>query len=1126
MVAARGYRAAMHTLGPFRLHRRLAKGGMGEVWQATHQATGTAVAVKLLTRAERGQPAQLRALRSEIRAVAALRHAHIVQIHDQGAVPEQEPGSSLVPGTPWLAMQLARGSLRDHPPTDWASLSRILLDVLAALACAHAAGVVHRDLKPANVLVDHQGRALLTDFGMAWATGSARSPLAGGTPAFMAPEQATADLASQGNWTDLFAVGRLGAVCAAGLDGEPIAIPSGFIGWLGALLTHDHKARCGRAADAAEALRKLADAPLDTVPQSISDLTLGASTVPYHLDEPWEPRPSPEGSPIPPCSILPSSWKNAESPVEDAQCALGLWGLRPVPLVGRTAHQDQLWDAVLEVVGSGEPRLIALEGVAGLGKTRLASWLTHTAHAVGAADVLHASHSPIPHPVDGVPGMLARWFGAGAAEGRHGERRVHDGLDMLGIAQPVVRDIVLALVESATQSRTSGRSGPSPSPCTAADAHVAVERLVEGICRSRATILWVDDAHWGLDAVRLCARLMATPRPLLVLLTVRPADAARDSRISEALKTLYDLPRALRMPLGPLQPKDRVELVRRALPLHTALLAKAALGGRGNPLHTLHLVGDWVARGSLQLDAGGYGLSEEGHRGGRDSALAVWSRTVDLHLRAGPANWEPALELAAALGVVVDFEEWAEVCASRGLEPAWPLVGRLCDAGLATVRPHARCWSFTHVLIRDGVLERADQSGRVQALHEAVAAMLDVRDHHGDEERLGRHLAHAGAFRRAAKPLLAAGQEQLQRGAFAEAEALFDLVETVLLDGRCGARDPRLAALSFRRALAAKIQGDREGCLAWLAHTEKLSEGARPEAVPVGEARKGWWRWASYTLAGERANAFSLAAELDTLACDFDRARDTLETALALAEGNVGVLGRVHRSSGWLRIQQGDLAGARRDFQQSRACYEAIEHPLGAMEARLGLVYEASLASEPDRGVPHVVAVKRWARGCGQRYMLGQAWAYEATLLRVRGNHEGVANCLNKAVGILEAMGTRHAWELRVHLAYSLITLGDHDAAREAMDGSIKAFRASGSLLMLGFAYAVGMPLCDHDDGLWDANMAALRDVVGKVETLSPNVVDVLEWSAERAPRRGDEASRLAAEQRHLLAGRQRQHEP
>ncbi|MET8225742.1 serine/threonine-protein kinase [Streptomyces sp. NPDC005301] len=204
--------------GRYRLEARIGRGGMGVVWRATDQLLGRQVAVKELRldeslSADEGRTQRERSLR-EARAVAQLRHPHIIVVHD--VVEDDE--------RPYIVMELiVGGSLADRiataGPVDAAEAARIGADLLGALRHAHDAGVLHRDLKPANVLMEAgTGRVVLTDFGIAQVAGATTLTENGafvGSPEYTAPERMSG--ARTGPESDLWSLGAL--LCTA-LSGE------------------------------------------------------------------------------------------------------------------------------------------------------------------------------------------------------------------------------------------------------------------------------------------------------------------------------------------------------------------------------------------------------------------------------------------------------------------------------------------------------------------------------------------------------------------------------------------------------------------------------------------------------------------------------------------------------------------------------------------------------------------------------------------------------------------------------------------------------------------------------------------------------------------------------------------
>jgi eukaryotic-like serine/threonine-protein kinase len=204
MSLAREIEPGAH-IGKYRLARRLAVGGMGEVWVARNRATAADVAVKLCRGDMASEEAALR-FRHEARLGAMLSHRSIVRTFD---LVEESDGTLL------LVMELLRGEtleryLEGHGPLPTKEAIAIALPVLSALAHAHACGVVHRDVTPSNIFlaIDPDGCVIpkLVDFGIAKAPASGFQTLDGralGTPRYMAPEQIRAPTEIDGR-SDLF----------------------------------------------------------------------------------------------------------------------------------------------------------------------------------------------------------------------------------------------------------------------------------------------------------------------------------------------------------------------------------------------------------------------------------------------------------------------------------------------------------------------------------------------------------------------------------------------------------------------------------------------------------------------------------------------------------------------------------------------------------------------------------------------------------------------------------------------------------------------------------------------------------------------------------------------------------
>ncbi len=199
------------------LERELGRGGMATVYLAHDVKHGRPVALKVLRPALAATMGPDR-FRREITTAARLHHPHILSVHDSG---ETE-------GLLWYTMPYVRGeSLRDRLRREThLSLEealRITSEAGRALDYAHRQGVIHRDIKPENILLTLDGDTLVADFGIARALGATdesrltQAGLALGTPAYMAPEQATGERVVDAS-TDQYS---LAIVCYEMLTGRP-----------------------------------------------------------------------------------------------------------------------------------------------------------------------------------------------------------------------------------------------------------------------------------------------------------------------------------------------------------------------------------------------------------------------------------------------------------------------------------------------------------------------------------------------------------------------------------------------------------------------------------------------------------------------------------------------------------------------------------------------------------------------------------------------------------------------------------------------------------------------------------------------------------------------------------------
>ncbi|MBL6631876.1 MAG: Stk1 family PASTA domain-containing Ser/Thr kinase [Candidatus Nanopelagicales bacterium] len=182
----------------------LARGGMATVYEAVDLRLDRLVALKVMHPHLAADPGFVARFEREAKSAARLSHPHVVAVYDQGEAD----------GLVYLAMELIPGRtlrdvIRDYGPLTTEQALVFLEPVVEALAAAHAAGLVHRDIKPENVLISHDGRVKVADFGLARAVATSETNATAGvligTVAYLAPEQVESGEADER--TDFYAAG-------------------------------------------------------------------------------------------------------------------------------------------------------------------------------------------------------------------------------------------------------------------------------------------------------------------------------------------------------------------------------------------------------------------------------------------------------------------------------------------------------------------------------------------------------------------------------------------------------------------------------------------------------------------------------------------------------------------------------------------------------------------------------------------------------------------------------------------------------------------------------------------------------------------------------------------------------
>lgn len=379
--------------------RVIGEGGMGIVYEAVHRPSGVAVAVKMVARMAK-TPAMRRLMLDEATAAAQVVHPNIVRLLDLGRDAD---------GEVFLAMELVRGHDLEawvHEWPGWSCVLSAFCGIVSGLAAAHACGSVHGDLKPSNVLLDAQGIAKITDFGIATLvdplSGSTERRGIAGTPLYMSHEQMNGE--SSGPWSDLYAMGVVLSELCGGRPpleantlvelfhvkrrGAPmilpragVYVPNEVLDLIDTLLEPHPRKRLRFAAELHERLIALEHS---VVGGDTMKFDLPAQLTKTHDDSQRtlvdvatiEPRAErkPSENPVSSGRLEPISRRLPfELPSDSLAGPGGAVGLlRAPPLVGRNYERRRLMDHAASVRSEGGARVVVLLGGAGVGKSRLA----------------------------------------------------------------------------------------------------------------------------------------------------------------------------------------------------------------------------------------------------------------------------------------------------------------------------------------------------------------------------------------------------------------------------------------------------------------------------------------------------------------------------------------------------------------------------------------------------------------------------------------------------------------------------------------------------------------------------------------------------------------------------------
>lgn len=1026
-------------------------------------------------------------------------HVYESGVVDQVAA--RAAGGRLAEGAPWMVMELCGGGTLDEikRPYAWRELKATLIALLDALAHAHSRGVIHRAIRPNGILLngrdDERSGIKLAGFGLAHHVDGLLLKQQYGALVdalhYMAPEQVRREWRDIGPPTDLYSVGMLAWHLACGKRpfralkdrdlvaaqlGEstpPLApagpVPDGFDGWIERLVRKDFARRFQRAADAAWALVRLGDVANDLNPAGVDALGVALererreANVPrsgqvdvrraqLDLEDPptlvgFGPEPELteseltvfQGTLSPDMPPVPVSW---ELPARDGRSdgawrpphgtGLGLFDHRPIPLVDRVDERTALWEQFRTVVRTRSAQLVLVRGSAGMGKSHLARWLVERAHELGAATVLRATHSRTEAPGSSVRRMFATYFRLAKLTREGVQERVKHFLFSRGVRQIDEVEALTELVFPATRVDPGARrvSGVE-------ERHAVVRRFFRLLTLERPLVVWLEDAHWGNDALGLAYSVLETqrysPMPVFFVLTARDETLAERPIERSILEELVRLEGARTLGLGPLPPPEHQRLVQQMLGLEEALAAQVVDRTGGNPLLAVEIVGDWVQRGVLEPGPAGFRLVPGEALVLPDDLHVVWMRRIERVLFGLPDDAATYLEAAAVLGLEVDDDEWREVTdhpegfhnpkyVQHGGMAYYPsrarvrakLADRLLDFRLAEETDDG--WAFAHGMIRESLLRGARDNDRLEHHHRAAAYMLQRRWESGRRdtaERLGRHLLASGQLEASLDPLMAGVQERKSTLGVRPALALLATCEETMAELGLPLSDPRWGHLWITRAQLAFMRGDYDDA-------ERMARQAS-----LTGSNQPWEAWAS-----------------------------VLQEALFV--------------QAQIALRRSEIAGAEQLLNQLKSSVGEGRNPRLHALAMFGLASVARLRNQPEAALVYLGDARRSFEEARDESGVADCWREMAHLDLTNDELDGAAELFKRAIAVYEAAGDRHKLALCLNgLAEVARHRGDLGEAESGYRHALQIFESVGSAQAA--VARVNLALIHLKRGAWDA---------------------------------------------------------
>lgn len=944
-----------------------------------------------------------------------------------------------------------------------------------------------------------------------------------GTPGYVAPEQIQGQWRDQGPWTDLYSLGCLAYWLTCGekpfsgsvddvLDAHlknprpelnaDVPLPEGFEDWLFGLMAIDPDDRPAFAADAARALVELenadasvqatlweeshrwealfdesvagarTDAPdeSDTIVSEVEPTEVVSTASASTRDRGAGSRFLGDGESTPGASPVPERWERpAGGRRVKSPRGLAAAGLRwQVPMVGRKTERDRIWEQLRQVANTGRPRAVIVDGASGLGKTRLAAWIGHRAHELGAARLLHGVHTRMAGPRAGIRRMIA------------------DHLRCTGLSRRQILRRIRGLLYSSSQPDDDGFEaiqlaefiGPAADPeydaseakvrfSSADQRHEVFRRFLHRTTAGRPVYCLLDDVHLATETPEFVRAILDAhhdrPLPVVFAMTARTSARGGDG---EGLATLRDHDAVVSMDLAEMSNREMEQLASLLLPADPDPAKVVAASSSGNPLFALQLVDDWIEQGILAPSPEGLVAADDASHDIPDTVDELLERRLERmlgHRLHRLSDRLSALEYAAALGQSVEHREWDLVCLHDELPVDRRLLDDLVEHGHA--RRDEQGFSFSQESLRGVIEANARRHSRWAGRHRRCAEMLAMlygADRDETKARRAHHLLEAGDIERA-QPLFDDAMEHFR--ATGNHERAFELCDRygAAVDTR-GLDDDhplRLSGWIGRIRQYSRLQRFE----AMLDVLERAVPVAEADGRPIDRARIYYYR---------AIGAWMAEGDVDTA---IDRARTSLELHRE-SDDEKGIAQTLVLVAELLRNRD-ELTESNDYYEKALKKASALTDEFTISVACLGLAINHAYADDFETALSYLDRARRLREKLGNQNALATCILYTGLVNQMYGNYEDAAPFYERGLQLARRLGlTTHILITHVKMGTVYAHLDRPRRAIESLQLSLeKAGKHDRDDIAAASHLAMLHPLAALDDWeRWDRHFDAATD--------------------------------------------------